>query len=106
MNYNRVFKQPENLESMIRLRKAGYTYKSLAFIFGVDHSSIYHHCKNIIPSHKLVFELANILGVFQVDTSDILILLNIGTKREKTYADYLSESKIRSHEDRMRYLLR
>lgn len=77
------------LERMLRLREAGYTYKSLSIIYGVDHSSIYHHCiqHNIHPHVTKTFELWPFLPTLQVEIHPLL------PRRNKTYAEYLQEQR-------------
>ena len=79
----RVFNKKDKLEKLIELRKEGWTYLSLAFIFGVDHSSIYYECKKYNvdnPTDTINFGPRTVLRIFSI------------TAREKTYADYLRES--------------
>lgn len=92
---NRVFKNKKNLESLIRLRRKGYTLKSLALIFNVDFTSVYHHVKGIKSENVLILTLSNIFLTFQVDYISIIHLLDIHPKQQKTYAEYLAESRQR-----------
>lgn len=94
---NRVFGDKDTLKSMLKLRRQGFTYHSLGFIFGVDHSSIYHHCKNIVPLKRIAFELPSVISTFLVDTRDIISLIEIRPKRDKTYSEYLKEEHDRNN---------
>ena len=89
----RVFRDKDKLKTLKELRKKGYTYHSLAFLYSVDFSSIYHHVKGVTPQSHLVLNLSNLLSCFQVDTSDILSLLDLHVKQQKSYEDYLRENE-------------
>ena len=85
--YINVFKNEAQLNEMIRLRREGWTYKSLATIYGVDHTSIYFWCKKMsIPRPVITISL---------DISEILDKMGIKVRRHKSYADYLKEQQDR-----------
>ena len=95
-----VFKDREKLRTMLSLRQRGWTYKSLALIFGVDHSSIYKACKirGVTKKHEdVVFDISNIVGFFIEPFKE---------KVTKTYADYLNEQHRRSHRSSMVFPMR
>ena len=96
MSYNRAFKDEHELRGMVKLYRKGYTLKSLAFIYDVDFTSIYHHVKGIKTNKRITLTLPNILSVFQVDLTSILNLLDIHPKQLKTYEEYLRESRMRN----------
>ena len=96
MNRPRVFKDKHTLNSLVKLRQKGYSLHSLAFIFNVDFSSVYHHVKDIKSDNDISLTLPNILSTFQVDTTSILHLLDIHSRQLKSYADYLKEDRERS----------
>lgn len=82
--YIEVFKDKRLLDYMLRLRRSGWTYKSLAIVFNVDFSSIYNACK--------------VHGVVKVEPDVILSIPNLIEiahipipKKPKTYKDYLRE---------------
>lgn len=91
----RVFKTKKSIQSLIKLRRKGYTYESLAFIFGVDFSSIYHHCKGVTPKGHLVFHPDNFMSSLRIDEKSIISLLDIHLPHQKTYKEYLYESRMR-----------
>jgi hypothetical protein len=87
MSIRAVFNDKKKLEEMLNLRKAGWTYQSLAMIYGVDHSSIYGQCKKYgIPKSPVNINL---------NISSILVLLEIRSKPAKSYSDYLVEERHR-----------
>lgn len=84
-----VFKNEDKLRKMLELRRQGWTYQSLALIYGVDHSSIYNWCKiKHIPRPKEPISL---------DLSQLLSQIGFEVKRDKTYADYLFDEKRRKY---------
>ena len=85
-----IFKDDEKLNRMLQLRREGWTYVSLALIFGVDHSSIYKWCqiKRIDnPPHPISISISNLLDLSGIKEP----------KREKTYQDYLDDMKRRRY---------
>lgn len=78
-----IFKDREKLKDMLEMRKQGWTYESLAIIFGVDHSSIYKACK--------IRGIVRIKEPISIDLSLILNELGIKPREEKSYQDYLEE---------------
>ncbi len=89
-SYKKVFGDKELLESMFRLRRKGWTYMSLAIVYGVDFSSIYHECKkfNVKRSKKTV----------ELSVKSVLDGLGIKAKKEKMYQDYLREAGYKPQE--------
>lgn len=85
-----IFKNDEKLlEKMLELRRQGWTYVSLAFIFGVDHSSIYKWCKvRGIPRPSVTRA---------IDVPTIISQFGYESRHEKTYAEYLREDRQRHH---------
>lgn len=90
LSYTRVFRDKGNLEEMLSLRRKGWTYHSLAFLYGVDHSSIYHECKK--------FEVEPIKKKVSFSIKSVLSMLEIKVKGPKTYNDYLREAGYKSQE--------
>lgn len=88
----KIFKDPKKFSLMSDLRQRGWSYKSIAIVFGIDHSSVYHSCKKF---HILK-------GKEEIDFGIKGILSSIGVKckKEKMYADYLREAGYKpiSHE--------
>jgi len=88
------FKSQETLNKMLTLRAKGWTYKSLASVYGVDHSSIYHQCKKngvklIIP--MVSFNVSDIIGLFD-NSKFINSILAISIRKKPTsYLDYLKQ---------------
>jgi hypothetical protein len=80
-----VFSDKNKLEAMIELRKQGWTYHSLALVFGVDFSSIYHECKK--------FHVEKGKDNIDFTPRSIIHLLEIKAQEPKMYADYLREYK-------------
>ena len=76
------------LERMLELRKLGWTYISLAFIFGVDHSSIYKWCK--------IRRIPNPSRTLSIDVPSLISTFGYQTRHLKTYEEYLKESRLRS----------
>ena len=86
--FQMVFKNPALLDSMLSLRRQGWTYESLALLFKVDHSSIYKACKirHIIrPRITLSIYIPGIIDA-----------IGIKPLKEKTYQDYLEEDRYRN----------
>ena len=73
---------------MLSLRRQGWTYLSLAFIYGVDHSSIYYECKK--------YGVKNPIQTIDFSPRTVVNILNIHPKKEKMYADYVKEAKLLS----------
>jgi hypothetical protein len=44
--FGRIFSNPKVKMEMLSLRLAGYSYHQIALKYGVDHTTIVHHCKN------------------------------------------------------------
>lgn len=82
--YKKVFAEDQILNEMLQLRRAGWTYMSLALLFGVDYSSIYHQCKKF---NALKFDKPVNFSV-----KSILSTLDIKSKKVKMYEDYLREA--------------
>ncbi len=83
--YIKIFENRDRLTKMLELRQNGWTYTSLALIYGVDHSSIYHQCKK--------FHVEKKEGPIDFSIRSLLRELEIRVPKEKTYADYLNESR-------------
>ena len=91
MNHIRKITEKE-LAEMVALRRRGWTYQSLGFIYGVDHSSIYHLCKKYGAergNHEVVYNLPVIVEMSQpVDI--IPSILEVTIRRKPTsYLEYL-----------------
>lgn len=86
--YVMKFKKDEKLlEKMLELRRQGWTYVSLGFIFGVDHSSIYKWCKvKRIPRPSVTIA---------IDVPTIISGFGYQSRHEKTYQEYLQEDRLR-----------
>ena len=93
MKQSRPFKDKQTLKSLKKLRKQGYTYPSLAFLFCVDTSSIYHHVRGLMPRQHVVLDVYSIMGSFEVDTERIISLLGLHVSHPKTYSEYLMKNK-------------
>lgn len=88
--YRKVFASNRKLITMLELRRSGWDVVSLAFVFGVDPTSVYDQCKKYyIPrgDEPLHFSVGFILSQE-----------NIKVRKEKSYAEYLSEAKMRDRE--------
>jgi len=84
---NRVFNDKKKLNSMLVMRKKGYSLISLGIIYGADFTTIYHHCKsNKIKKNKseLQFSIPNILS-----------LVEMKIRKSKSYMEYLIEEQKR-----------
>lgn len=92
-HYTMKFKVNEALlNDMLQLRRKGWTYVSLAFIFGVDHSSIYKWCK--------IRHLPKPDTTISIDVSSLISRFGYKTRHLKTYQEYLMESrkrKVKTH---------
>lgn len=85
--YQKKFTDKRKLNTMLELRKQGWSLVSLGIIFGVDFSSIYHLCKKYHiekGDEELVFNLKHIIA-----------LTNVSVRLPKSYADYLEEDRNR-----------
>lgn len=96
-NTRRVFTDIGKVNTMLELRKRGYSIISLATIYGVDHSTIcYYLEKNPIkkPSIELQFSIPKIILTtgYQVRRMPL------------TYAEYLEQSLQRSKKRQMSQL--
>ena len=81
----------DELEEILALRKKGWTYQSLAFLYGVDHSSIYHLCKKYGAErgeNEIVFDLPAVIDAVnpQIDVGSILSVIR---HKPSSYAEYL-----------------
>lgn len=86
--YKKIFfNDKKKLDLLLDLRRQGWSYFSIAFIFGVDHSSIYHECKkfSVEKNHETID--------FSVRT--ILHNLDIKVPKVKMYKDYLRDAGYR-----------
>ncbi len=86
--FKMIFGDRNKLDTMLSLRRHGWTYGSLALLYNVDYSSIYHQCKKFHvepPGYRVDFSVRTILRD-----------LGIKAKKEKMYADYLRESGYKS----------
>lgn len=81
------FKDKKKLDAMLEFRRKNWSYFSLAFIYGVDHSSIYHLCKKYHVGKEGK-------DTVKFDPKVVLELLDIHAKHVKTYADYLKDAGI------------
>lgn len=83
--FTKPFRNKNRLITMLSMRENGWSYTGLALVYGVDHSSIYHECKKFNVGRKSE----------SVDFSikSILSGLEIRVPQERTYAEYLEESK-------------
>jgi hypothetical protein len=88
-SYVRIFKDERLLTDLLILRQLGWTLKSLALIYGVDHSSIYKWCK-ITGVHR------RNPNTISIEISDIISVLGVKSPQDKTYKDYLKISKYRN----------
>ena len=82
----------EEFNQLVVLRQRGWTYKSLAFIYGVDHSSIYHFCKTRgieRGEHEVSFDLPSVIEISQPVSVIPSILELIIRPKPSCYADYL-----------------
>lgn len=69
----------------------GYTYPSLAFLFNVDHSSIYHHVRGLMPRQHIAIDVGEFVRSFSVDIGEVISLL--GLHVHKNYKDYFNVDK-------------
>lgn len=81
--FRMIFKDVDKLKDMLEMRKQGWTYESLAIVFGVDHSSIYKACK--------IRGIVRMKEPISIDLPTILDELGIRPIQEKSYRDYLEE---------------
>lgn len=93
MKQSRPFKDKQTLKSLKRLRKQGYTYPSLAFLYSVDISTVYHHVQGLMPRQHVVLDVSSILDSFMVDTGELISLLGLRVVHPKSYHDYLMKDK-------------
>ena len=95
--FKKVFTDKNRLNSMIQFRQKGFSYLSLAVIYGVDHSSIYYICKKYgveKGGHNIEFSIPTIISL-----SDVTV-----RRRPKSYAEYLEEAKNREYQKRFSHL--
>lgn len=82
----------QELKEILHLRKHGWTYHSLAFMYGIDHSSVYHLCKKYGAERlqkEVVFDVPTIIELSQ-STNSLDSILAIAIKPKPTsYAEYL-----------------
>lgn len=82
----------KELNEMIALRKRGWTYQSLAFIYGVDHSSIYHLCKKygvLRGNNEIVYDLPAVIEISQ-PVNIIQSILEVSIRHKpSSYAEFL-----------------
>jgi hypothetical protein len=84
-----VFKDRQLLDTMIEMRRQGWTYETLGLIFKVDHSSIYKACK--------IRHIRRPQTPLSIDLTSILRDVGIKPPKDKTYQDYLVEDKYRKY---------
>lgn len=84
IKHKHVFSNKRKLELMLRLRKEGWTYHSLGFVFGVDYTSIYGECKKF----NVKKEKENV----DLSVRSILTNLGIRARKVKSYEDYLMQA--------------
>lgn len=85
--YKKIFSDKKLLDMMFSLRIKGWSYPSLAMIFGVDYSSIYHECEK--------FHIKK-MGNNNLNMKLILKELGVKAPKLKTYEDYLKEAGYKS----------
>ncbi len=89
-HYQKKFLDEQTLHEMLSLRRDGWTLKSLALFYGVDHSSIYHLCKKYgvqKGDETLSFSVIPIVNfIIQV------------VRKPITYQDFLNQEKKRRKE--------
>ena len=93
MKQSKPFKDKQTLKNLRSLREKGYTYHSLAFLYGVDFSTVYYHVRDIHPKETISFSIPRIfslLGLGTIEISEIIASLGIRT-REKSYREYFDE---------------
>ena len=94
--YTRKFDDKKKLASMLALREQGWSYLSLAFIFGVDFSSIYYECKKYgVDKTTNQITFITPLPLDPINLTDILASVIAVKKVPMCYADYLAIEKSR-----------
>lgn len=86
-----IFDDKKKLNEMLELRKKGWTYVSLGFLYGVDFSSIYHECKKFHVEPPVKATRSNKAGIV-LSPDNILKVVGLKPKKIKTYADYLKDA--------------
>ena len=81
--FTKTFRDERLLTDMLIMRQLGWTLKSLAILYGVDHSSVYKWCKITNVSNRNH-------TVVSISIPDIISLLGIKPVEEKMYKDYLN----------------
>ncbi len=90
-----TFKQDEILQEMLHLRKRGWTYKSLASLYGVDHSSIYHWCKKFNVECPVPIVSIDIKDIIALTQPNLVSILSVVFKpKPMSYSDYLKQSHV------------
>lgn len=92
-HHNKIVKK--ELDELISLRKKGWTYESLAFLYGVDHSSIYHLCKKYGAepgTHRISFDFPAVIEAVNPQV-DVISILESVRRKPVCYADYLLSIK-------------
>lgn len=81
--FKKVFADKAKMSRMLALRKQGWSYLSLADLYGVDFSSIYHQCKlhNVVVLHKG--------SIFSINT---IVATVVKPKHALCYEDYLKKA--------------
>ena len=85
--YVKIFKDDNKLREMLSLRQNGWTLKSLAIIYGVDHSSIYKWC--------ILKKVKKPLVTISLNLPSIISETGLIPKRTrlKMYEDYLNDER-------------
>lgn len=87
--YKKIFGDKNKLDTMLALRRMGWTYTGLALLYNVDFSSIYHECNK--------FHVKRTKNSVDFSIRTLLSELDIKVKKDKTYKDYLQEAGYKSH---------
>lgn len=81
--FKRVFKDQRLMDKMLEMRRQGWTYVSLAFLFNVDHSSIYKWCK--------IRQIPNPTITVSIDVPLLISHYGYKSREIKSYAEYRRE---------------
>lgn len=92
-NYKRTFKNKAKLDEMLKLRSKGLNLKPLAFIYGVDHTSIAYLCDKYgvkKGKNNISVDFSKIIEMSQ--PYDVISFVNVVIHpRSMCYLDYIKK---------------
>jgi len=86
----------EQVESILRLRKEGYSFSHIGRVFSKDHSTIMYHCQKVGVKKPKIIQISRESIDDATKIPEDLEEVNPG----KNYADYLAKEKARDWKKR------